>query len=142
MVQDLLTILLTPSYLIPFAVRWVISGVILFITAKFVGAKGGLLSAIGVAFLSTVITVMLLQTYVSQLLNYDATDIVSLIQNNIFGLVLSYVLPAVVWFFLVMILMKVGPMHALMIAFVQWVLGVALAYFGLPNFISSFTGPF
>lgn len=135
---NLLALVFTPAFLIPLSVRWIVSGIILFLTSRLVGAKGGLLSAIGVAFLSTVITVFVFEAYIFPLLNVESTNILTMIKTNIFGLVLSYILPGLVWFFLVMILLRVGPFQALTIAFVQWLLGLALTYFGILTFLAAF----
>lgn len=135
---NLLLLLATPSFLVSLALRSVVAGIILFITSRFVGAKGGLLGAMGVAFLTTVITIFVFEAYVFPLLEVESTDILTAIKTNVFGLLLSYILPGLVWFFLVIMLLKVGPMKALIIAFVQWLLGLALTYFGVMTFLTQY----
>ncbi len=134
----LLQVLFTQEFLVSLAVRSVIAGMILFLTSRVVGARGGLLSAMGVAFLSTVITIFVFESYVFPLLAVESTDILTAIQTNLFGLALTYILPGLVWFFLVITLLKVGPFQALAIAFIQWLLGLALTYFGVLTFLTDF----
>lgn len=135
MVESLFVLFSLPEFWLSLAIRSVVTGIILYVTSRLVGAKGGLLSAMGVAFLTTVITIFVFETYVFPLLTADSADILTAISTNIFGLVLTYILPGVVWFFLVMLLLKVGPMQALIIAFIQWLLGIALSYFGIMTFL-------
>jgi len=135
---ELLQTILSMEFLISLALRSVVAGIILFLTSRIVGAKGGLLAAMGVAALSTVITIFIFEAYVFPLLAVESTDILTAIQTNVFGLLLTYIMPSIVWFFLVMILLKVGPVHAGIIAFVQWLLGLALTYFGVLTFLTDF----
>lgn len=136
--ESLLAMVFTLDFAVALALRSVISGLILFGTSRLVGAKGGLLSAMGVATLTTLITIFLFEAYVFPLIGYEATDILTAIKTNLFGLILSYVLPSVVWFFVVMMLLKVGPFQALTIAFAQWLISLALSYFGVLTFLTDF----
>lgn len=120
------------------AVRTVISGIILFLTSRLVGARGGLLAAMGVAFLNILIMSIVFEIYIFPLMAYDSQDIATMLQTNILGFVLAGIMPGLIWGLLVMVLMKVGPLQAGMIAFVQWLLGLALSYFGLLLFLKSF----
>jgi hypothetical protein len=135
MAESLLALFLIPDFWIALAIRSVIAGLILFVTSRLVGAKGGLLSAMGVAFLTTVVTIFVFETYVFPLLVTDSGDILTAITTNLLGLALTYILPGVVWFFLSMILLKVGPLQALAIAFIQWLIGLAISYFGVMTFL-------
>lgn len=135
---ELLQLILTADFLISLAVRSVVAGIILFLTSRLVGAKGGLLAAMGVAALSTIITIFVFESYVFPLLEVETTDILTAIKTNVFGLILSYVLPGIVWFFLVMTLLRTGPFQAFAIAFIQWLLGLAISYFGVLTFLSDF----
>lgn len=134
----LIDFLLTPGGIMELAVRTVVSGIILFLTSRLVGAKGGLLAAMGVACLNIVVTALVFETYVFPLMAYDSQDIATMLQTNVLGFVLAGVMPGIVWGFLVMMLMKVGPVQAGMIAFAQWLLGLALSYFGVLLFLKSF----
>jgi len=120
------------------AVTTIISGIILFLTSRIVGAKGGILAAMGVAFLNVIITAFVFEAYIFPLMAYDSQDIATMLQTNVLGFVLASVMPGVVWGFLVMVLLKVGPVQAAMIAFAQWLLGLALSYFGVLLFLQSF----
>lgn len=135
---SLLQSLFTVDSMIELAIRAVVSGIILFFTSRLVGAKGGLLACMGVAVLSSVITIFILDAYVIPMLSVESTDIVAALEKNVLGYVLSYMLPGAVWFFVVILLLRVGPMHALMLAFVQWLLGLALSYFGIFTFLQDF----
>lgn len=134
----LLELLFTPDSLVELAVRSVISGLVLFVISRVVSAKGGLLSAISIGFLNSVILVFLFQAYIFPLLAVESTDIVTALKTNVLGLVLSYILPSAVWFFLVMAIMRVGIVQAGMIAFAQWLLSLALTYFGVFTFLAEF----
>jgi hypothetical protein len=134
----LISFLLTPGGIMDLAVRTVISGIILFLTSRLVGARGGLLAAMGVAFLNILIMSIVFEIYIFPLMAYDSQDIATMLQTNILGFVLAGIMPGVIWGLLVMVLMKVGPLQAGMIAFVQWLLGLALSYFGLLLFLKSF----
>lgn len=138
MVEGLLTLFLIPDFWIGLAIRSVISGLILFAISRIVGAKGGLLSAMGVAVLTTVITIFVFETYVFPLLVTDSADIWTAITTNLLGIALTYILPGIIWFFLVMILLKVGPVQAAMIAFIQWLISLALTYFGVMTFLLAY----
>lgn len=120
------------------AVTTVISGMILFLTSRVVGAKGGLLASMGVACLNVVISALVFEAYIFPLMAYDSQDIATMLQTNVLGFVLASVMPGVVWGFLVMVLLKVGPVKAGMIAFTQWLLSLALSYFGVLLFLQSF----
>jgi hypothetical protein len=134
----LISFLLTPGGIMDLAVRTVISGIILFLTSRLVGARGGLLAAMGVAFLNILIMSIVFEIYIFPLMAYDSQDIATMLQTNILGFVLAGIMPGLIWGLLVMVLMKVGPLQAGMIAFVQWLLGLALSYFGLLLFLKSF----
>lgn len=135
---DLLQLFLLPDFWFSLAVRSVIAGLVLYFTSRLVGAKGGLLSAMGVAFLSVVITIFVFETYIFPLLTVESADIITAISTNLFGLLLVYIIPGVIWFVLVMTLLKVGPMQALVIAFIQWLIGFALQYFGVLTWLTQF----
>ncbi len=135
---SLLDVLFTADFLVALAVRSVVSGVILFLTSRLVMAKGGLLSCMAVAALTTVITIFVFEAYVLPLLEVDPTDIMTALKTNIFGVVLSYIMPGLVWFFLTIMILRVGPFQALAIAFTQWLLGLALMYFGVLTFLADF----
>jgi len=134
----LVDFLLTPGGIMELAVRTVVSGVILFLTSRIVGAGGGLLAAMGVACLNIVVTALVFEAYIFPLMAYDSQDITTMLQTNILGFVLAGIMPGIVWGLLVMTLMKVGPVQAGVIAFVQWLLGLALSYFGVLLFLKSF----
>ena len=135
---SLLQLFLTTDFWVLLAIRSVVAGLILYLTSRLVGAKGGLLSAMGVAFLNVVIVIFLFESYIFPLLAFESTDLVTALQTNILGFILALLLPGIIWFVLVMVLLKVGPMQALIIAFVQWLLGVALTYFGVLTFLTAF----
>lgn len=135
---ELLQLFLSASFLMSLAVRTVVSGILLFGLSRFVGARGGLLAAMGVAFLSTVITMFVFEAYVFPLLEFEAVDIITAIETNVFGLIVSYILPGLVWFFLVMMLLRVGPVKAAIVAFLQWLLALALTHFGVLVFLTEF----
>lgn len=120
------------------AVTTVISGMILFLTSRIVGAKGGLLAAMGVACLNVIINAFVFEAYIFPLMAYDSQDIATMLQTNIPGFALALIMPSVVWGFLVMVLLKVGPVQAGIIAFTQWLLSLALSYFGILLFLQSF----
>ena len=134
----LLATLLNPDFLIGLAVRSVLSGILLFGVSRIVGAKGGLLAAIGVAFLTTVITMVVFEAYVFPLLEFESDDIQTAVKTNLFGLILGFVMSGMVWFFLVMALMKVGPLKAAIVAILQWALTLAIKLVGFLAFIAAF----
>lgn len=134
----LLATLLSADFLVGLAVRSVLSGILLFVVSRIVGAKGGLLAAIGVAFLTTIITMVVFESYVFPLLEFESNDIQTALETNVFGLILSFVLPGIVWFFLVMVLLKTGPLKAVIIAILQWALTLAIKLVGFLAFIAAF----
>jgi len=135
---ELLQLFLSADFLVSLAVRTVVSGILLFVLSRFVGAKGGLLPSMGVALFTTIIVMFIFEAYLFPLLEFETTDILTALNTNVLGLVLSYVMPAAVWFFLVMMLLRVSPIKALMVAFLQWLLSLALVHFGILVFLTEF----
>lgn len=129
---------LDPGYLIGLALQTVISGFILYFSSRVVGSQSGLLSAFGVAFLSTMVTGFLIDAYLIPMLQTESVTIGGALETNILAMAMSYVLPGAVWFVFVIALMKVGPVQALVMAFLQWLLKFALIYFGFLTFFAAF----
>lgn len=134
----LFDLFLSAGFLMSLALRTVIAGILLFVFSRFVGARGGLLAALGVAFLHTVLTIFLLEAYVFPLLEVEVTDILTALKTNIFGLVVGWILPGAVWFFLVMLLLKIGPVQAIILSVLQWLVSLALSYFGVLVFLTEY----
>ena len=128
---------LTVGFIIFLATRAVIEGIVLFFAAKFFGSKSSLLTAVLSAFLITIITMIAFELYVFPLLEVDPQNLQEAVESNLFGLILSYILPGIIWFFVVTIFMKVGLFSAAGIGFSLRLLDFAIVFFGGPALLSS-----
>lgn len=141
---------LSAEFLISLAVTSVLSGLLLFIISRFVGAKGGLLAAIGVAFLVTVINVVALESFVFPLIDSSIDQKLANMEAElqrdpadfVIGLLtaglIMLILPGVVWVVTVMALMKVSFFKAILIAVIERILVFILGLIGFLAFLVAF----
>ena len=128
---------LTLGFIIFLATRAVIAGITLFFVSKLFGSKSGLLTSILSTLLITIITMIVFEIYVFPLLEVDPENLQEAVESNLIGLVLSYILPGIIWFVVVMFFMRVGIFSAIGIALLLRLLDFAIVFFGGPALLSS-----
>ncbi len=123
------------SYLV---IRTLIAGTILLIVSRIFFPKGGIIAPFIIIIISIIGTIIIEEEYIIPLLENDSETIVDTLKNEVFGYVLSFAAPIIIWIFALMIFMRMGLFSAIGVSILIKAIDYAIIKYEIFIFVAEY----